>query len=313
MGRVTEPPPPEAPDPSAGAVIEPAHAAPTEDAAPVVGDASPAGVGPRAHPGPQPIDGAAAPVGEDPEPPARTHGRLKTWVIVVIGLAVLAGAAFASTYTPLFAVDRVRVEGSAHLTEEQVRRIAGVEPGANVFRLDEGKAERRLERNPWVADAQVTTQLPSGVTILVREREPAAVAVTGSAGERSIVAGDGTILEPSRGPAILPLIRAADGAAVPDEAQRALGATVAASVPHSILGEVESVLVGGDGSVDLILSGGVPVSYGDGTALDAKGQALRAVLLYADREGVRLASVNVRTPGAPTARLGGGVVVAPQG
>ena len=47
--------------------------------------------------------------------------------------------------------------------------------------------------------------------------------------------------------------------------------------------------------------------------LEAKGQALRAVLLWAEREHVGIASVNVETAGAPTATLTGGAVVLPSG
>jgi cell division protein FtsQ len=244
--------------------------------------------------------------------PASAHGRLKTWVIVAAVVACLALLAFASTYSPLFAADTVRVEGVDHLTARQVRRIAKIDSGVNVFRLDTGRAEQRLERNAWVAEARVTTQLPSGVTIVVHERTPAATAVTDAAGGRSLVAGDGTILAAAQGPVSLPMVQSADGATVPDDAQRALGATVAGSLPASIVAEVETVTVGDDGSVAVALSSGELVSYGDGTALSAKGQALRAVLLWAEREGVRFVSIDVRTPGAPTASLTGGATVSPR-
>ena len=267
--------------------------------------------------GPQPVvaDEAARPGVEGTLGRHRTHGRLKTWVIVTAALAGLATAAFASTYTPLFAADTVRVEGADHLSAAQVRRIAKVQPGANVFRLDVRQAERRLERNVWVADAAITTTLPSTVTIEIRERAAAAVAVTDAAGGRSIIAGDGTILAPAPDTVALPLVEGADGVTVPSEGQRSLGAQVAASLPTAISHTVESVQAGADGTVTVILAGGVPVSYGDAGALAQKGQALQAVLRWAGRTGVHLGSIDVRTPGAPTARLAGapgGVTIAPR-
>ena len=232
-------------------------------------------------------------------------------MIVAAVVASIALLGFASTFTPMFAADTVRVEGAEHLTEDQVRRIAKIQPGVNVVRLDTGRAERRLERNAWVADAQVSTALPSEVTITVRERTPAAIAVTDAAGGRSVIAGDGTILEAAETPASLPIVESSDAVSVPTEAQRTLGAAAASSLPHSIVGDVESVAVGEDGSLELTMTGGVLVSYGDGSALAAKGQALRAVLLWAAREDMGIASVNVETPGAPTARLTGGTTVTP--
>jgi cell division septal protein FtsQ len=249
---------------------------------------------------------------DDDADPVRTHGRLKTWVIVTAILGIVGAVAFASTFTPIFAADTVRVEGAAHLSAAQVRRIAKVQPGVNVFRLDVGQAERRLERNAWVADAAITTTLPSGVTIVVRERVPAAVAVTDASGARSIVAADGTVLAPAPEGVGLPLVEAADGIGVPSEAQRVLGGSIAASLPPVIVSRVESVRVGTDGTAEVILMGGVPVSYGDASALAQKGQALRALLRWAERTGVHLGSADVRTPGAPTAVLAGGATVVPQ-
>ena len=45
---------------------------------------------------------------------------------------------------------------------------------------------------------------------------------------------------------------------------------------------------------------GVTATYGDGSDLAAKGQALKAVLTYAAQHGGAVASVDVEVPGAPT-------------
>ena len=44
--------------------------------------------------------------------------------------------------------------------------IAKVQAGVNVFWLDASVAERRLERNVWIADAAITTDLPSNVPVV---------------------------------------------------------------------------------------------------------------------------------------------------
>jgi cell division protein FtsQ len=261
---------------------------------------------------PQGRVGEAALLGVTPEAPPeapgrhRTHGRLKTWVIVCGVLAALALAALGSTYTPLFAADSVRVEGGAHLSAAQVRRIAGVRPGENVVHLDTERAERRLERNAWIADAQISTRLPSTVTIAIRERRATAVVATDSQGALALVAEDGTILGTAPRSVRLPALEAADGAVVPTDAQRTDAAAVAASLPPAVVHEVDGVLADSDGTLSLSLVGGVPVSYGDTSALAEKGQALRAVLGWAERRGIHLESIDVTSPGAPTASLAGG-------
>ncbi len=58
----------------------------------------------------------------------------------------------------------------------QIVRIAGVSNATNALWLDEGVVERRLEAEPWIADADVRVTLPLTVEIAVHERSPVAVA-----------------------------------------------------------------------------------------------------------------------------------------
>jgi hypothetical protein len=53
------------------------------------------------------------------------------------------------------------------------------------------------------------------------------------------------------------------------------------------------------------LPDGVTVAYGGSNDLEAKAEALRAILDYADREGKELIFIDLRTPAAPTARFVG--------
>src|SRR5438093_1020200 len=114
------------------------------------------------------------------------------WIVVaVVATALLAGAWWI-TRSPVFAARRVDVTGTSHLTRGAVIRLADVHHGTNVFWLNTGAVRRRLERDPWIASAQVSRSLPSTITIRIDERRLAAVMADGS-GYR-IVASDGTIL-----------------------------------------------------------------------------------------------------------------------
>ena len=79
----------------------------------------------------------------------------------------------------------------------QIVRIAGVSNATNALWLDEGEAERRLEAEPWIADADVRVTFPLTVEIAVHERSPVAVA---RGAVTSLMAGDGTALGSGRSP-----------------------------------------------------------------------------------------------------------------
>ncbi len=265
---------------------------------------------------PEPLVDAMALLSQPPAPLPDPLTRIRRWAIGVLLITGIAAVAVTATYTPLFSASHIKVDGLEHLARSRVVRLAGVDGNTNVVRFDERAAERRLERDPWVASAEVSTSLPSTVTIAITEREPVAIAET--ADGLALVAADGVVLDGAGAAVTMPRIRPVYGTPIPDDSERRLGALVVASMPSGLLSSIAVVVVNGDGTLDLLLSDGVSVSYGTPTEMDAKVESLRAVLRWADREGVRLTSISVESPGAPTADTiesresgSGSVVVAP--
>ena len=85
--------------------------------------------------------------------------------------ATLLAARWATT-TPRFAVRRVEVEGVSRLRSEDVMRVAGVQPGVNLFRMSPRAAVTALEALPQVRRAEVVRHFPDRVVIQVEERRP---------------------------------------------------------------------------------------------------------------------------------------------
>src|SRR5580765_2227969 len=117
----------------------------------------------------------------------------KVAAIVFVTVVVLGAAAVTLTRSPFFAARTIDVRGASHVPRSEVLRIAAVAHDTNVFTLDAGAAERRLERDPWITDATVTKDLPSTLVIDIHER--IAVAVAESDGVLRLVADDGAFLE----------------------------------------------------------------------------------------------------------------------
>jgi cell division protein FtsQ len=235
---------------------------------------------------------------------------LRRWAMVGAAAVTIAVVGMSLTATPLFHARTIRVEGERRLSERQVLRAAGVGDATNVFSLDEGAVSRRLERSPWIADADVIASLPSTVTIRVRERIPVAIART----EDGTVwaAADGSILGPAAGAALPEIISAEVAGQTPTPVSPAMvvpAAAAAAEFGPGVRSQIQAIVVQPDATLTLELAGGVTVAYGSASELAAKAEALRAILRYVEQERKDLLTVDLRTPAAPTARFVGVPVV----
>jgi cell division protein FtsQ len=249
----------------------------------------------------------------DVPPPADRRDRLrKVGAIVFITVVVLGAATVTVTRSPFFAARTIEVRGAAHVPRSQVLRIAAVTPDTNVFTLDADAAERRLERDPWIAEATVTKDLPSTLVIDIHER--IAVAVAESDGVLRLVADDGAFLETAlpRDAIGMPSIVTADAEGVEPSPEAVGGAARAiAAMAPTLRRRIDGISIMADGQLRVELSSGSSAAYGEAVELEEKAMALRALLDYAAERGATVVSVDVRVPSAPTAVLSGGEVVTP--
>jgi cell division protein FtsQ len=236
----------------------------------------------------------------------------KVAAIVFVTVVVLGAAAVTLTRSPFFAARTIDVRGASHVPRSEVLRIAAVAHDTNVFTLDAGAAERRLERDPWITEATVTKDLPSTLVIDIHER--IAVAVAESDGVLRLVADDGALLDAAhpRDAAGMPSIVMADADGVEPSLEAVGGAARAiAAMAPTLRRRIDAVSILPDGQLRVDLSSGASAAYGDVAELQEKAMALRAVLDYAAERGATVVSADVRVPSAPTAVLTGGEVVAP--
>ena len=200
-----------------------------------------------------PIEGVAptlaAPVAErPPHVVSRARRRaLMPWAVVGSVLVVIGASAIGLTYTPMFHAKTITVAGERRFSEEQILKMAGIGPGTDVFHVDLGALERRLERNPWIAEAVVTRHLPSSLSVVISERRAVALARSAD-GRMDYLALDGHVLAPARGTPPLPEVKTSNDIST-DPSAAATGAAVAQALPPALLPEVASISVEADGSV----------------------------------------------------------------
>jgi len=123
------------------------------------------------------------------------------------------------THAEMFSVAGVDVKGVRSVRDEDIREVAAMFTGQNVFRVDLGAASRRMMADPWVRDVRVERRLPNRISMFVTERVPKAI-LRASNGAYLIDA-DGVVMVPVRdtgaGAPPLPVITLRDHRAVPRE------------------------------------------------------------------------------------------------
>jgi len=216
--------------------------------------------------------------------------------VLSLGLAIMVGAGWWITNSPVFDLRSLQVQGNVHLTAGEVQRLSGLSGTTNVLWFETAAVERRLESDPWVLDAKISKGLPSEVTISVEERIPIAV----TAGRHAmLLAGDGMVLGPAGQDVRLPVVKTTGKLSPGDRIPASEALAVVRSLPPDLLPLVASVTPQSPGPLVVELRDGVQVIYGDASGAGSKSRTLQAVLSWAARHGVRPGSVDVRAPTAP--------------
>ena len=94
-----------------------------------------------------------------------------------------------------FRIAAISLTGPKEVSREEILTTAGVTGRASLLFLDAAAARTRLLANPWIADAAVLKLYPDRLQITITERQ--AFALWQKDGRVSVIAADGTVLEPS--------------------------------------------------------------------------------------------------------------------
>jgi cell division protein FtsQ len=102
-----------------------------------------------------------------------------------------------------FRIMSIALAGQHHISREDVLAAAGVTDTTSLLFLDVEQTREGLKSNPWIADATVLKLYPGELQIGIRERE--AFALWQKDGRVSVIADDGTVLEPYVAPRLIEL------------------------------------------------------------------------------------------------------------
>lgn len=209
---------------------------------------------------------------------------------MLVVLSVLA-VAYLVMFTSVLGVRSVEVTGVREIPREDVLAAADIQPGTPMVRLDADEAAARVAKLPRVFEVRVERSWPSTVEIIITERSPVAV----------LKAGDKFHLIDETGldyavtkvpPAGLPTLAMSN--VNPDNPATISAVTVLGAIPKQLKTQVTTVTANTPGDVQLTLSDGRVVKWGDARDNARKAAVLAAILTRPGK------TYDVATPDFPT-------------
>ncbi len=96
-------------------------------------------------------------------------------------------------HAEMFQIAGVDVKGARQVSGAELRKIAGVFTGQNIFRVDLETPLRHARANPWIKDVRIYRRLPNRISMVVTERVAFALLDTGTG--RYVMDNDGVVIE----------------------------------------------------------------------------------------------------------------------
>jgi len=101
---------------------------------------------------------------------------------IISGLSLVVVMSFAFvfgydlfTQSGYFEAAYLNVQGCQKLDEKAVITQAKLSRGRNIFSVNLTTTRKRLLAHPWIADAEVSRDIPSGISVRIREHKPLAI------------------------------------------------------------------------------------------------------------------------------------------
>ena len=76
---------------------------------------------------------------------------------------------------PYFSVREIHVRGGDKVSGNEIVTIAGLRQGMSIWKIELGRIEEKIARNPWVRRVLMRREFPSRIIIDVEERTPKAI------------------------------------------------------------------------------------------------------------------------------------------
>ena len=223
----------------------------------------------------------------------RQRRRRAAWLGALSAVVLLVLATLGAAYSPLFAVEQIRVVGTSQLDAAAVQDALGSQLGTPLPLVDESAVKAALIGFPLVETYALEARPPHELVVRIVERTPIGV-VTTRAGYTVVDAAGVALSTTAAMPAGMPVLTITGGT---DSAAFASAGLVMRALPESIRTQVTAVSASSPDDVTLTLGGtNTQVVWGS-----AEDSALKAVVLETTMRARPPASVTAYDVSSPRA------------
>lgn len=220
----------------------------------------------------------------------------KRLVMTALGAVLVLGVALIVLASPIVAVRSVQVEGAKYADAALVRSVSESLKGKSVLTVDTKTASERLESDPWIKSARITTRLPSRVLIQINERIPVAWFL-GVDNRARVIDEQGLVLSVVEGRPTQymwidgtgPNLTAGASSAA---SYRAAG-QLAMSLPIELSPMVKHLGVAGSEQITMTLKTGTIINFG--APVDMRNKLVNVVVLLRRQDVNSIISIDVST------------------
>lgn len=208
-----------------------------------------------------------------PEPKGRKRRRTVLTVLAII-VALVAGIIAAAIYSPVFAVRTVTVDGAKLLQPAAVQKALEPVKGKPLPQINDAEIAALLKPLVQVRSVSTEARPPSELLVHITERVPVALVKNGDS--YLLVDVDGVKLgsTPDTASILLPVI---DGQGANQDLFKAITA-VLATLPADVLAKMASASAKSPDAVELKLTDGKIVVWGNADEKELKARVLEALL-----------------------------------
>lgn len=105
--------------------------------------------------------------------------RKKRYLLRFLILILVCVGAYFLLHIEYFTVDGITIAGNKDISDKEILKLSELETGENIFDIHPMAAQRRIKKNLYIEDADVSRKLPNMVEIIVKERSGKAQFIKG--------------------------------------------------------------------------------------------------------------------------------------
>ena len=102
----------------------------------------------------------------------KVHKKRKNIFKIIIPIVLISIFVFWVFNSTFFNIETININGNKALKKEDILKKTNITKNTNIFKMKLRKIESRLEEDPFIKSVKIKREIPNGLAINIKEREP---------------------------------------------------------------------------------------------------------------------------------------------